>query len=98
MKRSQVLTFTGEATIAFPDGAAYRLRLMTWTSQSDALARMNGTFTYEEESFGADSRKTARYESELTDTYLFPDWFSPPEYAIRGADTGSQGIFAALRR
>ena len=59
---------------------------------------MNGTFAYEEELVQVNSRATARYESELTDTYLFPDWFSPPEYAVRGADPGSQRIFAALRR
>lgn len=94
---ASVLTLTGEATITFPTGGTYRLRLMTWTSRPDALGRMNGTFTYDEESVQVDSRRTARYESDLTDTYLFPDWFSPPESAVRAAGTGSQGIFAALR-
>jgi hypothetical protein len=51
-----------------------QMRVTAWTSRTDAFGRMNGTFTYEEEDLSPNSHNAVRYESELEDVYLLPDW------------------------
>jgi hypothetical protein len=83
---SSMLTLDGVSTRQEP-GGTYQLRLLTWTSRSDAFGRMTGSFVYEEESVQPDHRNLARYESELQDVYLLPDWLPNDATAIRSSAT-----------
>lgn len=79
-----VLSLDGTA-IHEQAGSTYQLRLLTWTSRPDAFGRMSGSFTYEEEFVLGARRDTARYESELEDVYLLPDWLP---YGTAAAPSG----------
>jgi len=70
---SSVLTLDGAVARPTALGGVYQLRLLTWTSRSDAFGRMTGSFTYEEQLDQGEPRLSARYESDLVDVALLPD-------------------------
>jgi hypothetical protein len=77
---SSVLTLGGAS--ARPQiGGTYQQRITAWASRADAFGRMEGTFTLEEETVLPDHRALARYESDLQDVYLLPDWLDLAAFA-----------------
>jgi len=69
-------TLTLEGTASRLDfGNTLQLRLIAWTSHTDAFGRMTGTYTLEQELIQTNYRSSTHYESELQDVYMLPDWF-----------------------
>lgn len=91
------LNFSGVTTRP-QDAGTYQLRVSAWTSRSDGFGRMDGTFVLEEESVGPDYRYAARYNSELQDVYLLPDWLQLGAASARsfGGSTRSSNVPAPL--
>jgi len=71
---ASTLALSGAASRSY-FGDTIQLRLVAWTSRTDAFGRMTGTFTLDQDIIGTGERLSVRYDAEMQDVYLLPGWF-----------------------